>query len=170
MRVYLPVTLPMLAGAHQSQAFNGGLGAHAVTPAVREWYTEGEEEELEYTALIDAAAASLRLLADDPSAPRRRVVVAAQVPDGVVRPGGLSGTADRSAVVLSAAVSLSDVVSLHIDEVDAEDAVAEAIQALPAADAGDEDARFVLDEAEARDLLWYDVTELADLVPSTGGS
>jgi hypothetical protein len=41
--------------------------------------------------------------------------------------------------------------------------VAEAILALPAADAGDDDARFALDEAEATELLWYDVTELGDL-------
>jgi hypothetical protein len=33
-----------------------------------------------------------------------------------------------------------------------------------AADAGDDDARFLVDEAEACDLLWYDVTELGELV------
>jgi hypothetical protein len=96
------------------------------------------------------------------------VVVAAQVPDDAVRPGGPPGIAERSAVLLAAAVPISGVVSVHIDEVDAEPAVADAIEALPAADAGDEDARFVLDEAEAHDLLWYDVTELPDLVAVTG--
>jgi hypothetical protein len=33
-----------------------------------------------------------------------------------------------------------------------------------AADAGDDDARFALDEAEATELLWYDVTEIPDLL------
>src|SRR5919202_557672 len=41
---------------------------------------------------------------------------------------------------------------------------AEAVRSLPAADAGDDDARFALDEAEATELLWYDVTEIPDLV------
>ena len=42
----------------------------------------GDEEELEYVALTHAARASLRLLHSDPSAPHRRVVLAAEVNTG----------------------------------------------------------------------------------------
>lgn len=167
MRVYLPVTMPLLAAGRQARDFGGQLAAHAVTPSVREWYTEGDEEELEFSALVDAANSSLRLLAADPEAPRRRVVVAAQVPDATVQPHSGAGQRhqDRSAVRLLAPVALADVVSVHVDDDDAALAVREAIAALPAADAGDADALFALDEAEAHDLLWYDVTEIDDLVP-----
>jgi hypothetical protein len=160
MRIYLPLTLPLLRCARAGQAFGAQVQAHAVTPAVREWYVEGDLEELEYSALIDAAESSLRLLARDPTAPRRRVVVAAEVPDGTAVPGG----AERSSVQLGVPVAFEHVVSVHVDAEDASAAIGQAIAALPAADAGDDDARFVLDGAEAHDLLWYDITELGDLL------
>jgi hypothetical protein len=145
MRVYLPTTLSGLAAAHGGGGFEPGsdpLAGHAVTPAVREWYVAGDLEELEYAALTEAAEASLRLLAGDPTTPRRRVVVAADVPDADVR----------------------SIASVHVDEAEAEPVVVAALEALDAADAGDDDARFLLDEAEAAELLWYDVSELPDLV------
>ena len=65
MRVYLPATLPALAELHKTGLIAPApLTAYAVTPALREWYIEGDSEELEYAALTDAARASLRLLAD----------------------------------------------------------------------------------------------------------
>ena len=67
-------------------------------------------------------------------------------------------------VVVTAPVALADVASVHVDEEGAEAVVGIAVDALPAADAGDDDARFALDEAEAHELLWYDVTEIPDLV------
>lgn len=175
MRVYLPATLPLLGAAHAAGAVrpgewvkvlsgaapDGALVAHAVTPAVREWYVEGDLEELEYAALTDAAQAALRLLAADGAATRRRVVLAADVPDGAVRS---SGGETRSEVLVTAPVALADVASVHVDEEGAEPVVELAVAALPAADAGDDDARFALDEAEANELLWYDVTEIPDLV------
>ncbi|WP_088290829.1 hypothetical protein [Kineosporia sp. A_224] len=173
MRVYLPVTLPLLAAAHSDGALRPGewakplhddaaaaLVGYAVTPAVREWYVEGDLEELEFTAMTDAAQAVLRLLAADPSAPRRRVVLAADVPDGAVRPAG----GGRSQVLVAADVALAGVASVHVDEAGVEGTVEAAVAALPAADAGDDDAQFALDEAEANDLLWYDVTEIPDLL------
>jgi hypothetical protein len=163
MRVYLPTTLPALATARAAGAFLRGVDgvpAHAVTAAVREWYIEGDLEELEYSALVDAAEASLRLLARDPTAPRRRVVAAVDVPEGAVTAGGPF----RSSVTVGVDVAIVDVVSVHVDEDGATATVAEAIAALPAADAGDDDARFLLDEAEALDLLWFDVSEVSDLL------
>ena len=161
MRVYLPTTLAGLAAASAAGVFSGPLDGHAVTGAVREWYVSGDLEELEYAAFTEAVEASLRLLAAA-DVPRRRVVVAADVPDADVRPR--TGDRYRSAVTVSSAVPLREVASVHVDEAEAQDVVAEAVAALPAADAGDDDARFALDEAEATELLWYDVTELPDLV------
>jgi hypothetical protein len=162
MRVYLPVTMPALASAHAAGAFKGVAQAHAVTPTMREWYVEGDLEELEYAAMTEAAEASLRLIAEADDAPRRRVVVAADVPDGAVRPAPDEGF--RSAVRLSADVPLDAVASVHVDELEAEPVVMAAVAALEAADGGDDDARFLLDEAEATELLWYDVSEIPDLV------
>src|SRR5215213_2758535 len=154
MRVYLPTTLAGLAAAWAAAAFEEPLDAHAVTGAVREWYVSGDLEELEYAAFTEAAEASLRRLTDA-GEPRRRVVVAADVPDADVRPRG--DDRYRSAVTVASAVPLRAVASVHVDEEQAQDVVAEAVAALPAADAGDDDARFALDEAEATELLWYDV-------------
>ena len=58
--------------------------AFAVTPGLREWYIGGDSEELEYAAMSDAARASLRLIDADPSAARRRVVLACDVPEAAV--------------------------------------------------------------------------------------
>jgi hypothetical protein len=160
-RVYLPTTAAGLASAHVGGLLTGPIAAHAVTAAVREWYIEGDLEELEYVALTEAAEASLRILADDPQLPRRRVVVAADVPDGVV--SVRQDARFRSAVLVTADVPIAAIASVHVDEDSARRVVAEAIIALPAADAGDDDAQFVLDEAEATELLWYDVSELGDL-------
>lgn len=162
MRVYLPVTVPALASAHAAGAFKDVPVAHAVTPAMREWYVDGDLEELEYSALLEAAEASLRAVAASDDAPRRRVVVAADVPDGAVRPA--NDERFRSAVRLGVDVPLDAVASVHVDEPEAEVTIMAAVAALDAADAGDEDAQFLLDEAEAVELLWYDVSEIPDLV------
>jgi hypothetical protein len=169
-RVYVPTTLVALARAQKlgalddpedpDNAVESRLPAHAVTGAVREWYLEGNLEELEYSALIDAAESSLRLLALEPLAPRRRVVVAVDVPDGLVSPGG----EHRSSVRIAGPVALSRVVSVHVDEVESEATIVAAVDALAAAANGDDDARFQLDEAEACDLLWYDISEIDDLI------
>ena len=160
MRVYLPATLPGLVRARTSGVLDGEH-ACAVTPAVREWYTDDDIEQLEFAVLVDAAQASLDLLEADPDAPRRRLVVAADVPDQQV---GTGEGAHRSSVRLARPVPLSSVVSLHIDEPEAQDVVAAAVAALAAARAGDEDAEFDVSETEGCDLLWYDITELDDLI------
>jgi len=56
------------------------------------------------------------------------------------------------------------VASVHVDEDEARSDVAAAVDALAAAAAGDDDAQFAVDGAEAHDLLWYDVSELGELV------
>ena len=85
VRVYVPATVPMLATLRaDGQLGTGPLVAHAVTPSLREWYAEGDQEELEYVAFTRAAQDALRLLRHDPSAPRRRVVVSADVPSSAL--------------------------------------------------------------------------------------
>ena len=162
MRVYLPSTLPALAemvlaaGAGPSP----GLG-FAVTPALREWYSSGDMEELEYVAMMRAARASLRLLLAEPAAPRRRVVLAAELPDEYVIP--IAGFEEPALVELKMPVQLSDVVSGHIDDPSAAADIAAAVAALPAADGGDDDAVFVVDSAEGHELMWYASQELEHL-------
>lgn len=164
-RVYIPTTLAVLARSAQRGVLNPGaadsapLPAHAVTSAIREWYTDDDVESLEFAALTEAAEASLRMLAEDPSFPRR-VVLALDVPDRAASPGGPY----RSSVGLDLEVALKDVVSLHVDEPESEDTVLAAVAALGAADAGDEDAQFLVEEAGACDLLWYDISEIDDLI------
>ena len=158
MRIYLPATLPRLAAGLVAGEFDLDV-AYAVTPTLREWYVEGDIEELEYVAAAAAARASLHLLADDQSA--RRVVVAADVPDSAVRPAPEVG---RAAVRPGAPVTMSQVVSALVDDADASDDVRRAVAALRPADAGDEDARFVVDSVEDHELAWYAAQEIGVLV------
>jgi hypothetical protein len=169
MRVYVPLTLPGLAEAHKTGELGSEpLVAYAVTPALREWYLSDDIEELEYAALGRAALASLRLLAADPGAPRRRVVVAVDVSDraAVADPDRGLDPAALGEVRVSGAVPLAKAASVHVDSQDAEPDVAAAVQALAAADGGDDDAQFVVDGAEDHELLWFATQEIANLVGS----
>src|SRR5579859_2948779 len=126
MRVYLPATLSALAELHKGgRIAPAPLTAYAVTPALREWYTEGDSEELEYAAMTDAARASLRLLADTPEAPRRRVVVAAEVPDQHAVP--VLDAGEPGLVRVSAEVPLAWIASVHVDDPSVQDEVALAV-------------------------------------------
>jgi len=177
MRVFLPSTLPALAtvlkagqagqagsgvpGAQPGPEGGAGLSAvpgFAVTPSLREAYASGDEEELEYAALTEAARASLRLLAADPSAPCRRVVLAAELPADQVRWDPRDGEPAR--VLIAAPVPLARLDSALVDDPEAVADVRGAVDALPAADAGDEDARFAVDGAEGHELGWYASQEL----------
>jgi hypothetical protein len=159
MRIYLPATLPGLAGLlRKAEIGPAPLRAFAVTPALRESYASGDLEELEYVAMTQAARASLRLLAADPDAPRRRVVLAADVPaESIGHNGGFS---EPTVVAVFEPVPLARVVAGHVDDLLAVPDVTKAVAALPAADSGDDDARFVVDGAEGHELLWYATQEL----------
>ena len=158
MRVYLPSTLPRLARDLQAGEIEPAA-AYAVTPALREAYASGDTEELEYVALLAAARASLALLADDPQAPPRRVVLAAEVPDVAAI------TADHpAAVAVAGPIPVAKLASAHVDDAEAIQDVAKAVAALPAAEAGDDDAEFDVDQAEGHELAWYATQELPDLL------
>ncbi|MFD4505099.1 DUF6912 family protein [Streptomyces sp. NPDC058457] len=167
MRVYVPLTLPGLAEAHRTgELGTGPFVAYAVTPALREWYLSDDIEELEYAALNRAALASLRLLAADPGAMRRRVVVAVDVPDGTAAADPDRGLdpAALGEVRVTGTVALARAASVHVDSDDAEEDVTAAAGALEAADGGDDDAQFVVDGAEDHELLWYATQEIPNLV------
>lgn len=159
MRVYLPATLPLLAAWLRAGAAPPGPG-YAVTPALREWYREGEEEELEYAAAVAAARAALDLLAADVEAPRRRVVLAVDVADLDVAPGGTV----RAAVTAAAPMPVAAWASALVDDEDAQSVVSAAVTSLGAAGAGDDDAAFAVAEAEATELGWWAVQELPHLL------
>ncbi len=134
---------------------------YTVTPALREWYSSGDIEELEYVAMTHAARDSLRMLAADPAAPRRRVVLAAEVTGEHV---AMNADFDEPALVrVDGPVRLRYIVSGHVDDASATDEIAAAVTALAAADAGDDDARFVVDGAEGHELQWYATQELGGL-------
>lgn len=135
-------------------------------PGLREWYVSDDIEELEYAALSRAAAASLRLIAALPEEPRRRVVVAFDVPDGdaLGDPDGGLDPDSVGEVRLASAVPLAKAAAVHVDSDDAEKDVTAAAAALGAADHGDDDARFTVDGAEDHELLWFGVQEIPQLL------
>lgn len=144
MRIYVPVTLDELPSDPV-----GTRRAHAVTAALRAGLPGEDDEGWEYAALLAAADDALHLLASRPGAPRLRVVLAADLPDALVDGAGPDEVA--SAVELLCDVPWPAVVSLHVDEPAARADVEGAL-------AGEADAEERLVE---RELLWYDVTEVA---------
>ena len=162
MRVYLPSTLSEL----RHLLDNGVVGdpplpGYAVTPALREWYAEGDLEELEYAAMTLAARASVRLLDADQDAVRRRVVVVAEVPDDVVT---VAPHVDRAAVKVADPVPLRLVQAVHVDDPSAVPDVTVAADAVIEADLGSEDAAFRVEQAEGHELQWYATQEIGPLL------
>ncbi|MGZ8176670.1 DUF6912 family protein [Williamsia sp. SKLECPSW1] len=168
MRVYIPATLRMVSGLTGSGSFESvGGTAFALTPALRESYTSGDDEELAEAAMREAARASLRLLSaegespsdtDDPLPPRR-VVVAADVEPVTLRPD-----LDAAVVKIPPSVPLAAIASVHVDVAEAESAVAKAVEAVDAADLGDEDAELTIGDVDDHDLAWFATQELPFLL------
>jgi hypothetical protein len=151
--------LQQLVGDRLLHARNGT--AFAVTPALREAYAEGDDDELSDVALRDAALASLRLLAGEGTSdfPPRRAVVVADVEGTTPRPD-----LDDPVVRLSGPIAYDDVIAAYVDNAEAEPAVVPAIDAIDAADLGDDDAEFVVGDAQDHDLAWYAPQELPFLL------
>ncbi|WP_431967994.1 DUF6912 family protein [Nocardia sp. bgisy134] len=179
LRVYVPATVPMLrALVEEREIFPIGATAFAVTPALREAYASGDDEELAEVAMLEAARASLRLLAaereaivediedGEPVAARpsggpvyRRAVIAADVTGAKLRPD-----LDDAVVKLAGPIGYARIASIHVDLAEAEPEVAKAVDVIDAADLGDADAEFVLGDAEDHQLAWYAAQELPFLL------
>ena len=135
--------------------------AFAVTPTLRESYSQGDDDELAEVALREAALASLRLLAieGDTELPPRRAVLVAEVDGVTVRPD-----LDDAVVRLDGPVGIADVIAAYLDNAAAESAVVAAIEVIDEADLGDEDAEFTVGDAQDHDLAWYASQELPFLL------
>jgi hypothetical protein len=172
VRVYIPSTLPDLSGRVRLDAAGrpdpraaladaGSIG-YAVTAGLREWYREGDLEELEYVALTRAARGSLRLIASSGLlGAQRRVVLAVDVPDA---DAAALPHVDVAAVRVGTVVVLEAVAAVHVDDPAASADVEAAARLVGAAEAGDDDARFVLDGLDDHELQWYATQELGALV------
>lgn len=165
MRVFLPLHFAELRRVVDDRRLTGPRTGYAVTPELREWYASGDQDELEYAALTLAARGSLRLIHASGDLPLR-VVLAADVDDQHVR---LRDADDRGAVSISADVPISDISAVFVDERAARPVVAAAAGAIMAADLDDDDAEFVVSEADALELAWYATQEIDHLMaaPST---
>ena len=161
MRVYIPATLAMLSLLIADGDFQPRSGtAFAVTPALRESYAEGDDEELAEVAIAEAAMASIRLLAteSDDDLPLRRAVVIADA-DAESRPD-----LDTAVVRLKGRIGLDQVVAVYVDNAAAEPAVGAAIEVIDSADLGDEDAELTVGDAQDHALAWYATQELPFLL------
>ncbi|SFT97656.1 hypothetical protein SAMN04487904_1184 [Actinopolyspora lacussalsi subsp. righensis] len=161
MRIYLPATVRMLREFFEQQQLRPLSGtAFALTPALRESYSSGDAEELEYAAMREAARASLRLISTELGDSReaeteespRRVVVSADVRDeeATLRPD-----LDHAVVRLANPVPWKKIAAVHVDTAEAEEAVRQAAQLIDDADLGEEKAELALGDAEDHELAWF---------------
>ncbi|AZA10877.1 DUF6912 family protein [Corynebacterium gerontici] len=164
MRVYLPATFSMLKAlaVDGEMPVRSGYG-FAVTPALREFYTAGDEEEIAHSAFEDAALASIRLLAiGEEQFPHRRVVVSVDVDDAVV---DLQPEMGESVLKLDPAlIRFDQVAAIHVDTEANEEYTAKAIEVIDEADLGQEDAELCVGDALDQFMAWYDPSELSALV------
>jgi len=165
VRVYLPATFDMLGTLAKDgqMPVRSGVG-FSLTPALREFFTSGDDEEIEYQAFLEASRASLRLLSagGEEKFPHRRVVISADLPETSV-----SANADKGEAVVDvfpALLETSQLVAIHVDDEGNELATAAAIEVVDAADLGDEDAEITLGDCEDNLMSWYDAKELGVLV------
>jgi hypothetical protein len=150
VRVYIPATLTILQKLVADGSMHARSGtAFAVTPTLRESYSEGDDDEL----------AEMAIEGPDTGLPPRRAVLVAEVDGATARPD-----LDDAVVRLAGPVGMADVVAAYLDNAAAEPAVMEAIEAVDAADLGDEDSEFTVGDAQDHDLAWYASQELPFLL------
>lgn len=165
MRVYLPATFSILRELKETNSFSVRSGwGFAVTPALVDFFEDGDEEEFAHFAFIEAARASLRLLAigDEEKFPHRRVVITADLDDSRIQLAPEQGEAVVK--INPARIGFDEVAALHVDVETSEQATAAAITAIDAADLGDEDAELTVGDADENFMAWYDTVELPFLV------
>ncbi|MFZ0324884.1 MAG: hypothetical protein WAN48_12245 [Actinomycetes bacterium] len=154
MRVYIPFTADRLAGLIESAVVGPApFLAAAVTTSRRGAHPDADDEVLEFDATADAARRSLELLTQNPAAPFRRVVVVADVPDGV-----LSAVTDAEPVgwvSVDSELDLGRVAAFLVDGTDAASDVSTAVLTR------------AFDALDDLPLQWYAASELAALVSTT---
>lgn len=171
MRVYLPATVRILRDLVDRSEFRplGGT-AFAVTPALREAYVSGDDEELAEVAMAEAARAAIRLLAAEADGPEPAAADTAAEVDGappVVDPDGAPVTGDTrtSGDTPEGGRWRRAVIAADIDEVtarpDLDDAVVRIAGVVPFSAV----ASVHLDLADARDAVRRaaEVIDAADL-------
>ncbi|APT84199.1 DUF6912 family protein [Corynebacterium aquilae] len=160
MRVYLPSTFDLLRRLAEegSHPVVGGYGFTA-TPALVEAFEGLELEEIEYFAFLDAAEGSLRMLnAGVELFPARRVVVSVDVDDSACHVDEEAG--DSVVRVDWESVPLKHIASIHVDIEETEQFTKPAVEAIVAADLGDEDAANVVAEAQDYFMAYREPTRL----------
>lgn len=153
MRIYLAATL-----ADLTQLSDGvELLASAVTPALHAALPEEDTEGLEMSAYLTAADLSVLRIAELAGAPRRVVVSVEATQDRLAELPSDLPAALRAlpSLIGMLRVELGDVVAVHLDP-------DEAAPLVLAAAGGDDEA---FDDLAEEDLLWYDPSELRDLLP-----
>ncbi|MCL6551065.1 MAG: hypothetical protein K6T37_08655 [Acidothermus cellulolyticus] len=161
MRLYVPFTVSALKRRWQgmeSELVGPGTVVHGVTPALREWYVEGDDEDLEYAAMTEAAAAAVHLVVAELNAglpgPAGRVVLSVDLPDREVEHLPDLG---MTALGTRVAVHASDVAALHADEAAADPELRRLAAAIREET---DDAPALLEQIVDRDLLWYAPSEV----------
>ena len=134
MRVFVPATMPLLARLH-AQGTLPVTARVAVTDAFRSEHPEvSDAEELEYLAMTEAARESIELIAADPEAAHRRVVIAADDPGDELR--------------------LDQIASVHVDDDGAVEAIQHAADII-------RDGGECPDEVDEFELMWFAPQELS---------
>lgn len=173
-RVYVPLTLDGLESLLRDEGLPEALSAFAVTDDLVDWWSQGaaqplDSEELEYAAMLQAAAGALELL--DPEAveagtqPARRLVVAA---DAATAPADPDAEPAPGAVRLQSPLELRQLVALHVDAALAEPSVRAAVSALADDSAPSSHVELVLSELVDHDLGWYAPAEAEALLTELG--
>ena len=134
-RIYVPLNLTTLANLSRTRELAGPVvAAHAVTSAFERSLPGTDEEEREYAAMCAAAQAASDLRV---AAHDRRIVAAADVPPTDVADPVVPHPDSLSLVDVAGPVRLRHIVSFHVDEIGGTEEV---------------------------DMLWFDVTELDDVI------
>ena len=140
-RVYIPATYAMLAELEETGSLTARSGwGFMVTPALQEFYTEGDEEKF----------------------PHRRVVISVDLDDSVLTPRPDMG--EPVVELKPAQFSKDDLAAVHVDIAESEETTATAIEAIDTADLGDEDAELAVGDALDKFMAFYHPTELPFLV------
>lgn len=181
-RVYVPLALDGLERLLRDEHLPEPLVAFAVTDDLVDWWSQGadqplDSEELEYAAMLQAAAGALELL--DPAAvaagaqPARRLVLAAdaQTVAADLATEALDDPTDEPSpgrVRIDGPLMLRQLVALHVDAALAEPSVRAAVAALADDAAPSSHVELVLSELVDHDLGWYAPAEAESLLAELG--